>query len=132
MMECDVQWIVNSLGELGVKIGSQCFFLYKGESLEYGLKGYSVKDGVCLHSNGTPMRYRIVGKREFGEVCHPVGCMEVVGGRIYDRTPNPYTKELKYTPGLSFGKPEDSEWQLLMAPPATVPADETDETDGVL
>lgn len=58
----DVEWIVNDLAELGVKIGDQCFFLYKGRSIQY--------DG--LHDDGTPMLYRLVDKREFGEVCIPV------------------------------------------------------------
>jgi len=45
--------VVNNLGELGVKIGEQCFFLYKGRSYVGGEE------------------YRLVGKREFGECCHP-------------------------------------------------------------
>jgi hypothetical protein len=55
--EEDVVWIVNRLGELGVRIAGQSFFLYKGESLGYG-------DG----QHG----WRPVFKREFGETCHPV------------------------------------------------------------
>lgn len=47
----DVQWVVNDLGELGVKVGNQLFFLYKGDSISSGNK------------------WRPVGKREFGETC---------------------------------------------------------------
>jgi len=58
----DVEWVVNDNAELGVRIGGRCFFLYKGESLEY-------ENG--LHDDGTPMMVRLVGKREFGETCCP-------------------------------------------------------------
>ena len=51
-----VEWVVNDLAELGVRINGRCFFLYKGESLEYS--------GV--HDNGKSMMVRRVGKREFG------------------------------------------------------------------
>lgn len=53
------EWIINNIGELGVKVGSRFYFLYKGYSLEY-------KD-----DGGPPMKWRPVYKREFGEVCHP-------------------------------------------------------------
>lgn len=59
----DVQWIVNDCAELGVMINGQAFFLYKGDSLTY-------KD--VTHEDGRPMMYRTVGKREFGECCHPL------------------------------------------------------------
>ena len=49
--------------KLGVKIGEKFFWLYKGESLVYGNDP---------HEHGTQMRYRAVGKREFGECCHPI------------------------------------------------------------
>ena len=49
----DVTWVVNDIAELGVKIGDQCFFMYKGRSYQGGTK------------------YRHVYKREFGETCHP-------------------------------------------------------------
>lgn len=52
--EDDVIWIVNNFGELGVKIGSRKFFLYKS---------YSYIGGAY---------YREVGKREFGECAHPI------------------------------------------------------------
>jgi hypothetical protein len=52
-------WVVNSLGELGVEVGGRQFFLYKGQSLEYGKHGN--EDGFVL--------YRPVQKREFGETC---------------------------------------------------------------
>lgn len=59
----DVEWIVNDNAELGVRIHGQCFFLYKGDSLVY--------DEAC-HDDGSPMYVRTVGKREFGECCHPL------------------------------------------------------------
>lgn len=95
----DVEWIVNDNAELGVKIGDQFFFLYKGESLEY-------KDGK--HDDGTPIMWRPVGKREFGECCHPVKFWKP-GVAM----PKRYRDELEYIPGLSFGKPEDSDWRPM-------------------
>lgn len=59
----DVQWVVNDNAELGVKIGDQFFFLYKGDSLVYE---------TGAHDDGSPMHWRTVGKREFGECCHPI------------------------------------------------------------
>lgn len=103
----DVEWVVNDLGELGVKIGNQFFWLYKGYSLVY-------ED--AKHDDGSPMMWRIVGKREFGETCKPIIHLKVENGQIYDRTPYPYRQELVYTPGLSDGKPEDGAWKPL--PPA--------------
>jgi hypothetical protein len=61
LKDSDVLWITNDNGELGVRIGDQCFFLYKGESLVYG---------EAAHDDGTPMMIRPVSKREFGECCH--------------------------------------------------------------
>ncbi len=58
----DVEWIVNNIGELGVKIGEQFFFLYKGRSIVYV---YDDSDRTMQ------LRWRPVYKREFGEVCHP-------------------------------------------------------------
>ena len=49
----EVEWVVNEMGELGVKIKDQFFFMYKGES----------------YSGGES--YRPVFKREFGETCYP-------------------------------------------------------------
>jgi len=100
----DVQWVVNDNAELGVKIGNQFFFLYKGDSLQYD---------TGKHDDGVPMRWRPVGKREFGECCHPVKFWK-------DNTPLPrrYTDELAYTPGLSFGQPGDCDWRDLPAAPA--------------
>ena len=52
-----VEWVVNKYGELGVKIGNQFFYLYKGRSLCYDPE--------------SAMKWRYVGKREFGECCYP-------------------------------------------------------------
>lgn len=63
--EDDVQWIVNSIAELGVLINGQAFFLYKGRSLVY-------ETAESEDSEGGIMMYRPVFKREFGECCHPL------------------------------------------------------------
>lgn len=109
-MTDEPEWIVNDLGELGVRVGSRFFFLYKGDNIEYGTDGISdSRDGVALHDDGTPMHYRIVGKREFGETCWPL--QWVVRGHSERR----YTEPLTFIPGLSWGKPEDGEWKPLPA-----------------
>lgn len=59
----DVEWVVNDIAELGVKIGNQFFFLYKGGSLVYS---------DAQHDDGSPMHWRPVFKREFGECAHPI------------------------------------------------------------
>ena len=56
------EWVVNDNAELGVRVGGQFFWLYKGRSLVYP---------SGLHDDGTPMRWRPVEKREFGETCGP-------------------------------------------------------------
>lgn len=68
----DVEWVVNDLAELGVKIGDRFFFLYKGHSLVYGSCPETRHDGLAVHDDGTPMRWRHVLKREFGECAHPI------------------------------------------------------------
>ena len=95
------EWIVNSLGELGVKLGSRCFFLYKGGSIEY--TGEDAKS----------MLYRPVGKREFGETCWPLKW--VLAGRREDS----YADNLIFIPELSDGKPEDADWRPL---PEVIPS----------
>jgi hypothetical protein len=105
--EQPIEWVVNSLGELGVCSSGRYYFLYKGRSIEYDGED---AEGVMV---------RPVGKREFGEVCRPVGYLKVENGILYDRTPNPYVEELLYTPGLSDGQPGDCDWRPLPnRPPA--------------
>jgi hypothetical protein len=103
------QWIVNDLGELGVMISGRAFFLYKGRNIEYG---------TGLHDDGSPMLYRIVGKREFGEVCIPPDWP-----KGFEKTRR-YTRVLVYTPGLSDGEPEDGDWRPLPSnAPRIIPRD---------
>ena len=102
LREAEPQWIVNDLGELGVEVNGRCFFLYKGDNIEY-----TCEDNADCHPDGSPMLYRIVGKREFGETQWPKSWIEA--GRRKDR----YEVELTYYPGLSDGKPEDGAWKPL-------------------
>lgn len=67
-----VEWVVNDNAELGVKIGDQFFWLYKGHSLVYGTFPEERAAGVALHDDGSPMHWRPVHKREFGECAHPI------------------------------------------------------------
>jgi len=107
MKASEPEWVVNSLGELGVHVNGRYFFLYKGDNIEY--------DGT--HDDGSQMMVRPVGKREFGETCKPITHLKVQNGVIYDRTPYPYRQELTYTPGLSFGQPGDADWRPLPPKP---------------
>lgn len=77
LINSDVEWVVNDFAELGVKIGDQFFFLYKGESLVYG----------------PPRKWRHVFKREFGECCHPWQALEQKQG-IPARLPESYVGHL--------------------------------------
>jgi hypothetical protein len=58
-----VEWVVNDSAELGVKIGRQFFWLYKGYSLIYE---------TGKHDDGAQMYWRPVFKREFGECAYPI------------------------------------------------------------
>lgn len=78
LTEEQVEWVVNDNAELGVKIGNQFFFCYKGRSLVYGKDS---RDGVALHDDASPMHWRPVFKREFGECIHPINYdnLELIG-----------------------------------------------------
>jgi hypothetical protein len=90
----DVQWVVNSIAELGVKIGDQFFFMYKGYSLVYA--GEPDEDNKQLY-------WRPIKKREFGESCYPIHPDQERCGYSH----------LKGTVSL-----EDSpDWKLLPMPP---------------
>lgn len=92
-----VEWVVNDNAELGVKIGNQFFFLYKGYSLVY-------KD--AKHDDGSQMRWRPVFKREFGECCHPVNYEDL--------------RKCGHQHMIGTVSPGDSdEWQDLPASPET-------------
>lgn len=90
----DVEWVVNDLAELGVKIGDQFFFLYKGRSLVYGeLDDDPTKppvhedaDARVGYREGDRMRWRPVMKREFGECAHPLNTAnpEYIGTVTFD------------------------------------------------
>ena len=51
MYQPQVEWIVNVDGELGVKVGAELYFMYKGRAFQYS----------------SEILYRPVEKREFGE-----------------------------------------------------------------
>lgn len=99
------EWIVNDLGELGVKVLGKCFFLYKGYSLVYHDNTHD--------SDGSPMLYRPIGKREFGETQWPQAW--VTRGHREDR----YMVDLVYVEGLSDGQPGDCDWRQLPEDPET-------------
>lgn len=80
--EDQVEWVINSLGELGVKIGEQFFFLYKGCSLAY--------TQTC--EEGVQLRWRLVGKREFGECCHPPRMNGMSAQQYFSAPPVPDTE----------------------------------------
>jgi hypothetical protein len=102
LTEDDVHWVVNSLGELGVEIGGKYFFLYKGRSLEYD----DDEDVVC----DPPLMVRWVGKREFGETQWPAKWLRT--GKREDR----YEEKVVYHPGLSFGPPDNPNYQWKPLP----------------
>ena len=62
-MSDQVEWVVNSIAELGVKVNGEYYFLYKGDSIIYK----NEED----RGNGM-LQVRPVFKREFGECCHPI------------------------------------------------------------
>lgn len=86
IIDDDVEWIVNDLGELGVKVGNRHFFLYKGSSMEY-TEDHMEEDEPDLH-------FRPVGKREFGEVCYPIPIWED------GRKPDDYSKDPRQSPEI--------------------------------
>jgi len=61
MTNDDVEWVVNSIAELGVRVGDKFYWLYKYETPIV----YEPDD------NDPPMFWRPIYKREFGECVHP-------------------------------------------------------------
>lgn len=93
----DVRWVVNDNGELGVEVNGQCFFCYKGESIQY--------DDDPTHDDGRPIMVRQIGKREFGETVWPMSWMSA--GRREDS----YAVEVENHEGLSEGDHDDRRWK---------------------
>ena len=92
----DVEWVVNSIAELGVKIGDQFFFLYKGESLVYHADD----------DEEEPLQWRHVGKREFGECCHPINDADPTKYGTVSPSDSDRWKPLPLAPGAGTEKGE--------------------------
>lgn len=99
LTEDDVDWVVNSMGELGVEIHGQCFFCYKGNSFCYVESGEEEKDDR--------IRVRNIGKREFGETVWPLLWMKQGYSEF------PYNVECQYIEGLSYGLPNNPKYKWL-------------------
>lgn len=97
------EWVVNSLGELGVKVNGRYYFLYKGQSLEY--------TALEPHDDETPLMVRLVGKREFGETCQPRALLEMAWRGV--PVPDHYRVEVKKSLGPEYGDGRDYSWQVL-------------------
>jgi len=103
-----VEWIVNDLGELGVKVHGRCFFLFEGKSFEYGHTPESLAAGRCLNDQGKPRSYRAVSEREFGEeTCRPRAISDTIGEVDYRNMRGPVI-----SPQL-----ENLPWKDLQLPP---------------
>lgn len=89
LTDADVEWVTNDNAELGVKIGNQFFFLYKGQSIVY-------ESGA--HDNGEPMQWRHVFKREFGECCNPINYSDPTKGGTVSLSDSDEWKPLLATP----------------------------------
>lgn len=108
----DVKWVVNNYGELGVCVKGKYFFLYKGHSLQYGVKPDDVSDGFVLGDDGKPMMVRPVGKREFGETCKSLERTMYDSVYAWERMRNPYFHGLAPNPCLAG---VEGEWEKLPA-----------------
>lgn len=61
-----VSWIVNSHGELGVKVDAICYFFYRGETLIY--------DDVAANIRNN-LKIRPLFRSEFEDLIHPKNLM---------------------------------------------------------
>ena len=59
-----VEWVVNDIAELGVRVDGEFYWYYKRSSPLVYAKG--------MHATGQPMLWRPVDYREFGECIHPI------------------------------------------------------------
>lgn len=120
----EVEWVVNEIAELGVKIGDQFFFCYKGYSLTY-----TNDDGgpfVMMEGSTEPMHWRPVFKREFGECVHPINYVDPtkIGTVSLDDSDNwvplPAAKEIN-APLIASPQPQlravTEEWQPIDTAP---------------
>ena len=119
LSEDDVEWVVNDLAELGVKIGGQFFFLYKGRSLSYtDDPTHDEDDPKVGYKQGDPIKWRHVYKREFGECCHPVNYKNLEALSMKAREAGYHGEETWAMIGtVSYSDSPD--WQPLPTPPAT-------------
>lgn len=102
----DVEWVVNDCAELGVKIGDRFFFMCKGRSLVYN----QCKEEVTENGHG-PMKWRPVGKREFGETVKPTN--------EHRKHPKAYDSEGRYVLPLydHHGPLPDGGWRPMPLQP---------------
>lgn len=89
-----VTWVVNDLGELGVRIEGTSYFMYKGGSIIYG----------SPHNDGTRMMQRPIQKSEFGEGTYTFTAMVTDSRGAQSTNTSPLAVVVARPPLLQFGQ----------------------------
>jgi hypothetical protein len=96
--EC-LKCIVNSKGELGIRVGRECFFIIDGRLMQYNESHH--------HESGAPIQYRQTVAGEFIGAIHPASWANAASGQNF------YSAAVMPTAASKWQIPKNLKWRPL-------------------